>query len=530
MVLLLGRRCVRKILPCLLLAALLGRAQAAEPEPASPYEGTAGFAPVSDVDRCVLAALEARGIAPAHLCSDEVFLRRVFLGVLGTLPEPEEALEFLRDEAPDKRARLVDAVLAREEYADYASLRWCDALRVKAEFPINLWPNGAQAYHRWIRDALRANMPYDAFARALLTSSGSCYRTPPVNFYRAVQGRKPAHLAGAVALTFLGARIDAWPAAQRDALAAFFSRVAYKPTREWKEEIVLLDPTPRGPLSAVLPDGSPAVIGPDDDPRRVFADWLIRPENPWFARAAANRIWAWLLGRGVVHEADDLREDNPPSNPDLLDCLAKHLAASGWDLKSLYRLILTSRTFQGSPIPRSRAPEAEALFAYYPSRPIPAEVLIDALCGFDGEGQEYLSIVPEPYTFVPARQRTILLPDGTITSAFLELFGRPARSTGLLSERGAQATAGQRLHLLNSRDVQNHLQRSSLFRSRRGGGGLTRRDPVGWAYLCLLSRLPTAEERAKVSEHAQALGLSPFDAGTDTVWALLNSKEFLYNH
>jgi hypothetical protein len=523
---------LRRLLPLLLALLLLplGRARADDADLRRPYESAPGFAALNAIDVCVLDGLKARGIEPSYLCSDEVFLRRVFLDVLGTLPDPEEVLAFLADKGADKRARLVDAVLARDEYADYASLRWCDVLRVKAEFPIKLWPNGVQAYHRWIRDALRANLGYDAFARALLTSSGSNFRVAPANFYRAVQGRRPADLAAAVALTFMGTRIDAWPAERRDGMAAFFSRVAYKPTREWKEEIVLFDPKPQGAVQATFPDGGRVVVPPDEDPRRVFASWLITPDNPWFARAAANRIWAWLMGRGVVHESDDFRPDNPPSNPALLDCLAKHLADSGWDLKSLYRLILTSRTYQGSPVPRSQAPEAEALFAFYPSRPLDAEVLIDALDRLDDSGEEYLSIVPEPFTFVPERQRTILLADGTISSPFLELFGRPSRDTGLESDRSTEPTSGQRLHLLNSRDVLQRIQRSGLYRRKRDGGGLMRRDPIAWAYLCLLSRPPTAEEREAVTRYAQTQKLAPRDVGIDIVWALLNSKEFLYRH
>ena len=183
----------------------------------------------ADLDALVRAGVQARGMAPAPLCSDEVFFRRVYLDVIGVLPKVREVTQFLRDSRPDKRARCIERLLAREEFADYWALKWGDLLRVKAEFPINLWPNAVQAYHRWIRDAVKNNMPYDEFARTLLTSSGSNFRVGPVNFYRALQGREPAAIAAAVALTFMGTRIESWPEAQRAGLEAFFPA---SPTRK----------------------------------------------------------------------------------------------------------------------------------------------------------------------------------------------------------------------------------------------------------------------------------------------------------
>jgi hypothetical protein len=181
----------------------------AEPRIVRPFESGGGFAPANRIDALVLASLRERGFEPANLCSDEVFFRRVYLDVIGTLPKPQEVLAFLKDTRPGKRAALIDALLEREEFADYWSLKWCDLLRVKAEFPINLWPNAVQAYHRWIRDSIRRNKSYDQFARELLTSSGSNFRVPPVNFYRAIQGREPSARAAAVALNFMGTRAGA---------------------------------------------------------------------------------------------------------------------------------------------------------------------------------------------------------------------------------------------------------------------------------------------------------------------------------
>ena len=235
-------------------------------------------------------------IQPAPLCSDEVFIRRVYLDVIGTLPDPQDVRKFLRDTKLTKRAVLIDTLLETDAFADYWSLKWCDLLRVKAEFPINLWPNAVQAYHRWIHDAIEQTMPYNQFARELLTSSGSNFRVPQVNFYRAIQERSPSAIASAAALTFMGIRLEKLPQKQQHEMEAFFSRVAYKETAEWKEEIIFLNPAMTDPFKAVFLDGKTVYIPSGQDPRQVFADWLIKPENPWFTRHIVNRVWAWLTG------------------------------------------------------------------------------------------------------------------------------------------------------------------------------------------------------------------------------------------
>jgi hypothetical protein len=511
-----------------LLAALRGLA--AEPQTVRPFETDAGVVSKNPIDDRVLARLRERGIEPANACSDEVFVRRVYLDVIGTLPEPQAVREFLQGPSPDKRAGLIDALLEREEFADYWALKWCDLLRVKAEFPINLWPNAVQAYHRWIRVAIRENKPYDRFVRELLTSSGSSFRVPPDNFYRAIQGREPMAIAEAVALTFMGERMANWPEARRSGMAVFFSRVAYKKTEEWKEEIVQMDPAPAEPLDAVFPDGVAVRIPADKDPRVVFADWLITPKNPWFARNMVNRIWAWLLGRGIIHEPDDIRPDNPPVNPELLAHLEKELVNAGYDLRHIYRLILNSRTYQQSSIPRSDHKDAEALFAYYPVRRLDAEVLIDALSWIGGTGESYSSAIPEPFSYIPERQRSIALADGSISSPFLEMFGRPARDTGLESERNNQPTDAQRLHLLNSSDIQRKIERSPrLYKLALDAKG-NRQQLIGLVYMTVLSRDPTQAELAAAEKYFQTDGLTFKQAQQDLAWALINTKEFLYRH
>jgi len=499
---------------------------------ASPFEGPEVLAPESGIDKLVFGRLKELDIRPAHLCSDAAFVRRVYLDVLGTLPTAQEAKDFLLDPAPDKRCALIDRLLDREEFADYWAMKWSDLLRVKAEFPVNLWPNAAQAYHRWIRTCIKENKPYDRFVREMLTASGSNFRVPPVNFYRAVQSKEPQALAQAVALTFMGTRAENWPKEQLAGMAAFFSQVGYKATAEWKEEIVFFDPgKAAGAASpaARFPDGKAARLAPDQDPRELFADWLTKPGNPWFARNIVNRIWSWLLGRGIIQEPDDIRPDNPPSHPELLAYLERELIANRYDLKHIYRLILNSQTYQLSCIPTTQDPRGEALFAHYPLRRLEAEVLIDALCQITGTTEMYSSAIPEPFTFIPEGQRALALPDGSITSSFLEMFGRPPRDTGLESERTNRPTADQRLHFLNSSHVQRKLEQGPRMRSLLQSGKGSR-AVVTQVYLTILSRFPTEEELKIVEAYQQSGPAKGREGLLDLAWALINSAEFLYRH
>ena len=270
-------------------------------------------------------------------------------------------------------------------------------------------------------------------------------------------------------------------------------------------------------------------LEPGQDPRAAFAAWLTSPSNPWFARAAVNRAWFWLLGRGIVHEPDDMRPDNPPSHPELLALLERELVAARFDMKHVYRLILNSTTYQLSAIPASSPAPPPGSFSYALMRPLDAEVLIDALNQITGAGEEYSSAIPEPYTFIPPDERSIALADGSIRSAFLETFGRPPRDTGLLSERTTQPTASQRLYLLNSGDMQRKLQQgpNMIALLQRPGSP---RELVNTLYLTILSRYPTAAELQTIAEHSQAGGANRRGAAQDLAWALVNSAEFGFRH
>jgi len=497
----------------------------------APFEDRSCEVMPTVVDTPIERLLSKNGVKTAHPCSDAVFVRRVYIDLIGRPPTRAEAEAFLDQNDRDKRSLLIDALLEHPEFADYWALKWSDALRIKAEFPINLWPNAVQAYHRWIYQSIRDNKPYDQFARELLTASGSNFRVPPANFYRAAQGREPEDLAGAAALTFMGTRLEHWPEDKRADLAMVFSRVAFKKTEEWKEEIVYLAPEPYAPLDIVLPDGTEVTVIAGQDPRAAFADWLIRPENPWFATAISNRVWYWLMGRGIIHEADDIRPDNPPSNPELLTCLNRELVDSGYDLRHLFRVILNSRAYQRSSIPQSDHPEADALFARYLPRRLEAETLRDAINALGENGDLYQSPIPEPFTWIPETQRAVQLADGSITSPFLDLFGRPGRNTGQLNERNNEPSVAQRVYLLNSGELQKQIAQSPVLAEARREAKNDHEEIVHNYYLTLLSRPPTRQELEAAVAYAETnRGFGGRAAADDLAWALINSKEFLYRH
>ncbi|HOA53422.1 MAG TPA: DUF1549 domain-containing protein, partial [Thermogutta sp.] len=301
---------MNKTVTSVLCAVILWGGLGFAADPISLYESPTPAQPNGELDRIVFAKLQTLGVQPI-LCSDAVFIRRAFLDMTGTIPTAQEVREFLDDQTPDKRARLVDRLMERKEFLDYWSMKWGDALRIKAEIPVNLWPNGARAFHRYIWASLASNKPYDQFVREMLTASGSNFRDGAVNFYRAVQDRSPTGIASTVALTLMGVRTDHWPKERLEGMAVFFSQIAYKPTSEWKEQVVFWDPwglrlvptnfvpgreapgtaprksedpivtpTPadisQEPLVGVFPDGTKVTIPADRDPREVFADWLIR--------------------------------------------------------------------------------------------------------------------------------------------------------------------------------------------------------------------------------------------------------------
>jgi len=501
-----------------------------EKEPLSPYEVDSDvFISVNEIDESVLHCLKILDIKPAKLCSDAVFARRVYLDLTASLPTEDEVRAFLADKSPDKRGKLVDKLLASEKFATLMTMRFGDMLRIKAEFPINLWPNAAQAYSRFIYDSLVRNDPYGAIVRKILTSEGSNFREGEVNFFRAMQARNSVSIASCAALSFMGMRYEKMPETARHNLAAFFDRLSYKSTKEWKEEIVFADPAKRAPFSGTLPDGSAVSLSADADPRAAFADWLTKKGNPYFSRAAANRIWSWLFGRAIVSPVDDMFADNRAVNAELLDALALKFEAYNFDIRKLCRLIVMSRTYQQSPIPRAKPSEAAKYFAAYPVRQLEAETAIDVICEITGTGEIYESTTPEPYTKFPSGESAVALPDGSVTTSFLELFGRPSRDTGLDSERAASPSASQKLYMINSAHIRSKIENGAGIRP------IYSKKPdefLDTAYLLVLSRFPTKAEREafykiRDSRRKNDRGWTHY---VDTVWALFNSEEFINKH
>ena len=495
------------------------------------------------LDELVNAKLKLLGIPPSGGCSDPEFLRRAYLQTIGLLPTPEEARAFLADLNPAKRAKLIDRLLNRDEFADFWALKWGDILRIKSEFPVRVWPKGVETYYRWVRESIAQNKPYDQFARELLTSGGSNFHDGAANFYRALPSKDPMSIGETVALVFMGARLgcahchahpqEDWDMQDDLGMGAFFAKIGYKATLEWKEEIVLFNP--KGALrnprtrALVIPKilGGPTLeLDKEVDPRGKFADWLVSPQNPWFTKAIANRIWFWLFKRGIVQEPDDMRPTNPPENPELLNYLAGELASHRYDLKHLYRLILNSRTWQRSSATDPANAGDAVHFSHYPIVRLGAEQLSDAICKVTETSEKFQRIIPEPYTFIPPGHRATQLSDGDIGVPFLELFGRPQRDTPYESERNNDTSLWQALYLLNSDQLENKIA-SGPRTKRLIAEAKTNEQIVEEYFLAALSRPPSAEEKRKVLEYVAA-HKNRGQAIGDVVWALLNTKEFMF--
>ncbi|MGA2866160.1 MAG: DUF1553 domain-containing protein [Verrucomicrobiota bacterium] len=473
--------------------------------------------PNNRIDEFVFAKLKKLGLPPSSLCTDQEFIRRVYLDLLGTLPTTGEARAFLGEADAKKRSKLIDRLLEREEFADCRALKWGDLLRIKSEYPVNLWPKAAEVYYRWLRQSLAHNQPYDAFVRELLTATGSNFRNGPVNYLRALPQKDPQTIAEGTALVFMGTRLacarchshplENWGLAEDLDLAAFFAQVSYKATKEWKEEIVFLNPKQvlRHPITkeAVKPrlaGGQPLELPPEEDARMKLAQWLTAPENPWFARNAVNRVWFWLFGRGIVQEPDDLRPTNPPENPELLDYLAQELVGQKYDLKHIYRLITNSKTYQLSSKSNQWNAKDIAHFSHYPIKRLGAEQFLDALCQVTATSETFSSIVPAPAITLPPGYWARQLSDANLEHPVLELFGRPPRDTSYESERSAEVSMRQELYLINSSEIQAKVANSPWL-ERLLGSGTNDLAMIEELYFAALSRPPAADERDKLLEY-----------------------------
>ena len=453
----------------------------------------------------------------AEPCRDEVFLRRAYLTVTGALPTPQESVEFLDSTNANKREALVDALLDSELALRYMQMRWGDILRIKSEFPSNLWPNGVQAYNRWIYEQLLNNVPYDKMVQGLLLSEGSNFRDPAANFYRGFQKRTPQNFYANINLLFLGNRDCT------DNGHICFSQIKFKSTKEWKEEIIYLDIHKERPWQTItLTDGTKLAPKQNTDWREVYVAWLTSPKNRRFAEVLVNRMWYWIFGKGIVHEPDDWREDNRPSNPELLAELTDYFINNKFDMKLLMKKMLLSEQFNSK-----AAPEG-----FYEPQRLPAEVIVDALASTTGIWNTYHSRVPEPFTYYPRNTRSTHLGDATVSSTELELFGKVSRDVSLESQRNNSITSRQLLYLMNSSELEKRIRKSPVLQKiYLQCGESTEIKPLADAItLLVLSRRATQQEVALYEQHMKQNRLPLMELAVDIMWMQLNSNEFLYNH
>ena len=475
------------------------------------------------------------GLSPVRPASDAAFLRRARLKLTGRLPSPDEIRKFLRDKSPNKRARLVERLINSPEFSDMMAMRYCQMFRVKSEFPINMWPNAVQLFHAYLRDSTSRDLAYDRMAYALLTTDGSNFRKPQVNFLRGHADRTPEGVAKGVMLSLAGVRLEKLPEPYRMGTAAFFSRLKCKSTDEWKEEIVFTLPEPAEVEARTLDDSVFRIAAPEKEPRRVFAQWLVSPRNPYFTRAFANRMWYYFMGRGFVEPADDLAEVGADgkiavrTTPEL-DALADAFRRNKYSVKALARIICCSPAFNADWKTRAAEQEtAEKLFAVYPVHRLEPELVVDALATVTGAHDRYRSVIPEPFTILPRGTPAVKIADGSISSGALDNFGRSPRDSGVLAETRLHITAAQRQWLLNSNVLYSRLQKTPqrIFGRRK----LNPDQRIDELYLTILSRHPNKQERALLRRRLGALpGKQRGRFWRDVVWALVNTREFMLYH
>lgn len=500
------------------------------------------------VDEHVFKRLREVGIPPSPVADDATFLRRVSIDVAGRLPTPAEASTFLSDRSENRRDAAIDRLLDSTDYADWFANKWAALLRNKRNEARQA--RGTLAFHGWIRDALVRNVPYDRFVRDLLTASGDMGENPPVAWFRQVTSMQ-SQLEDTAQL-FLGQRLqcaqchhhpyERWSQQDYWSFGAFFSQVGRRSGSQPGEDAIVHK---RGVAQATNKKNGKSVrpaalgtgmgeLGPDEDPREALAEWMTSPRNPWFARSLVNRYWKHFMGRGLVEPEDDMRDTNPPTNPELLDALTAEFVRSGHDLKALVRLLTRSSTYQLSAEPNAHNARDRHHFSRFYPRRLAAEILLDGVHAVVGADLKFDGI--------PAGTRAVCLPDNSFNagSYFLTVFGRPDASSSCECERSNDASLSQALHLLNSKDLQSKLASDSGTAARLAADPRPEDQRIRDLYLLALGRAPKADEVRLAQEHvARKVGKANDDPGKakarreafeDLVWALVNTKEFLFNH
>jgi hypothetical protein len=501
------------------------------------------------IDELVFANLKRIGIPPSGVCDDSTFLRRVSLDIAGRLPTEEEAQAFLNNNDPGKRDAVIDVLLRSSGYADFFAGKWAMLLHNKRDLASDTVSNFA--FHSWIRDSLLANTPYDVMVRDLLAATGEITTNPAVAWFKRV--KEPKQQLEDVAQLFLGVRMqcvqchhhpfERWGQQDYYSLAAFFSQIGRKLSSTPEEETIfhkrgIAQAENKKTKQQVRPaglGGGQLEIAPDEDPRLRLAEWMREKTNPFFAKALVNRYWKHFFRRGLVDPEDDIRDTNPPTNPELLDALAAKFVQSGYDLKELIRTITQSTTYQLSSVPNEYNGIDQQNFSRYYPRRLPAEVLLDAIDGLTG--------TPTNFPDLPPGTRAVSLPDNSYnrTTALLKVFGRPEGLSVCECERVDSASLSQSLHLLNSADIKGKLSGANGRAERLVKAGGTDAEKIRGLYFTAFARPPSAEEIREAEEYlkrpltdARGEPMDPLKAKRnsleDLIWALMNAKEFSYNH
>ncbi|MCI0377249.1 MAG: DUF1553 domain-containing protein [Gemmataceae bacterium] len=500
------------------------------------------------VDRHTHKKWQELGIVPSELCSDDIFVRRVYHDITGTLPTPAQVQAFLDEKDANKRDKLIDALLETTEYTYYFANRWADVLRVKRGQQQNTnRAFGTFAFHNWIRESIAQDKPYDQFVREILAAIGDETKSPPTMWYRDLQ--KADQLMDDACQLFLGVRMacaqchhhpyEKWSQDDYWGMAAFFAQIGRKQLpvpgvvqqNPQNNRLVIFNKgngtiknlrTNKDAVMKAL-DAEPPVLSPGDDPRHSLVDWMVDPKNPFFARSVANRYWAHFFGKGIVDPVDDMRVTNPPSNPELLDALAKELVDNKFSLKHLVKVICKSRTYQLGSNPNAFNMHDKKSYArYYPHR-MSAEVLYDAVSQVTGSPATFPGLPTDRFS----PNRAIMLPDESFQSYFLDVFGRPQRTSACECERVSEANLAQALHLLNSQEIQNKLARAGgradqLVKDKRPDA-----EKVEELFLWAFARRPTPEQMDLAMTNIQRHEANKRLAYENIIWALINTKEFI---
>ena len=495
------------------------------------------------IDEHVWTKLQSMSITPSEPCDDATFLRRAHCDLIGRLPTPDEVRAFVADGGQSKRERLVDSLLARPEFADHWANKWADLLRPN---PYRVGIKAVFNYDQWIRDSFRQNRPMDQFARELITAQGSTWKNGAATLFR--DRREPEEMTTLVSQLFLGIRLECakchhhpfekWGQDDFYSFAAFFARVGHKgsgisPPISGGEEIIItkkqgqvLHPLTKASMSPRPLFGEPLSSLPDDDPREALAAWITSPQNDFFPQVMVNRVWADLMGRGIVEPVDDLRATNPPSNPALMAALAKQFRDDKFDLKKLLRHITTSHVYSLSSRPtKENVSDTRNYSRHYRSR-LRAEVLADAVCDITG--------VEEKYEAMPQGSRASQLWTHRIDSLFLDTFGRPDPNQDPPCERVSEGAVTQILHLMNGPDIYRKVTADEGRAAQLAASDKTPEQIVEEVYLLCYGRLPGSEEREIGKQVFAAAGAATpttrRQATEDLLWALLNTPEFVFKN